>query len=245
VRRQGASDRGAAAGRGRITWEAVRWPVTLGAVFAVFVLAYTGLAARFPGLSATDVAYRALRLFVFEGGDVDPPVPWPLDVARFAAPVVAGLTAAVALAAVFREQAQLLRARSMRGHVVVCGLGERGVLLAMRFKDAGRRVACIELDESDPHVSQCRARGIPVLAGDAADPGALRRVRAHRAAVVVAVCDSDQVDAGVATVTRELHRRFGRAPLACLAHIADLELCTLSAARSRPRPGRSASRCST
>jgi voltage-gated potassium channel Kch len=227
VRRQEASDRGGVTRRSRITWETVRWPVTAAAVLVVFVLGYVGFSRRFPGLSATDVVYRTLRLFVFEGGDVEPPAPWMLDVARFAAPVVAGLTAMVALAVLFREQAQLLRARRMRDHVVVCGLGERGVLLAMRFKETGRRVACIEVDESDPHVSQCRARGIPVIVGDAGDPGSLRRVRAQRAAIVVAVCDSDQANANVATVTRELQAESGRAPLTCLAHITDLELCTL------------------
>ncbi|MCX5731001.1 MAG: hypothetical protein NTY18_06525, partial [Deltaproteobacteria bacterium] len=71
-------------------------------MLVVFALGCIGFALRYPDLSFTDVAYRMLRLFVFEGGDVEPPVPWPLDIARFAAPVVAGLTAAVALAAIFR-----------------------------------------------------------------------------------------------------------------------------------------------
>lgn len=76
-----------------------------------------------------------------------------------------------------------------------------------------------------------------MLVGDAADLGALRRVRAHRAAVVVAVCDSDQANAGAATATRELHARYGRAPLTCLAHVTDLELCILLRRAAPPTVG--------
>jgi voltage-gated potassium channel Kch len=183
------------------------------------------------GRSFADVLYLALRLFPLESGDVRPPVPWELNVARFLAPAVALSAALQALAAVFRDELQALRARFWRGHVVVCGLGEKGRLIAESFREQGERVLAVERDPSSPQVAAARARGTVVVAGDAREESVLRRVGAERARYVVAVAGDDATNARVAAQTRDLaaqHR--GHAVVTALVHVVDADLCDLLAA---------------
>jgi voltage-gated potassium channel Kch len=181
--------------------------------------------------SFADLLYLALRLFPLESGDVAPPVPWELNVARFLAPAVALSAALQALAAVFRDELQALRARFWRGHVVVCGLGEKGRLIAESFREQGERVVAVEPDPSSPHVAAARAHGIAVVAGDAREQSVLRRAGAERARYVVAVAGTDATNARIAAQTRDLVAdRRGHAVVTALVHVVDADLCDLLAA---------------
>src|SRR5918992_2595484 len=118
----------------RSLWAEYHWYVLAVLFLLALALGIAGFRRYFDAVgeerSLADVVYLALRLFPLESGDVAPPVPWELNVARFLAPAVALSAALQALAAVFSEQLQALRARLWRGHVVVCGLGEKGQLVA-------------------------------------------------------------------------------------------------------------------
>src|SRR5581483_12397700 len=92
--------------------------------------------------------YRALVLFELGGFEVDPPIPWTLEVARFLAPLLVGYALFRGIVTVFRNQLQLAGIRLLtRNHVVVAGLGEMGFRLAARFRERGFRVIVIEIDE--------------------------------------------------------------------------------------------------
>ena len=176
--------------------------------------------------SPTDLLYLAFQLFTLKSGDVAPPVHWELDVARFLAPAVALSAALIAAAAVFRGQLQSIRLRLRGADVVVCGLGNKGRLLAESFRARGDRVVAIEVDESNEHVADCRARAIPVLVGDAASPQLLRRARLDRAKILVAVCGDDETNAEIATQCLRLDRTES-SPLAAFVHVVDPKLCVL------------------
>jgi voltage-gated potassium channel Kch len=180
--------------------------------------------------SFSDVVYLALRLFPLESGDVPPPVPWELNVARFLAPAVALSAALQALAAAFSEQLQALRARLWREHVVVCGLGEKGELIAESFREQGERVVAVELDPTSSHVGAARAHGVPVVIGDAREKSVLRRARVERARYVIAVSGVDATNARVAAQARDLvAERRERTVLTALVHVVDADLCDLLA----------------
>jgi hypothetical protein len=180
--------------------------------------------------SPTDLLYLTLQLFTLKSGDTATPTPWQLDVARFLAPAVALSAALYALAAVFREQLQLLRTRFWRRHVVVCGLGRKGSLLAESFREQGDRVIAVEIDPDASHVDACRRTGIPVLIDDATETRVLRRARVHRARFLVAVCGGDAKSAQSAARGGELSGD-GRAGdvLTALVHVVDPQLCDLLA----------------
>src|SRR3712207_6580875 len=105
----------------------MRWSVLAGLTVVAVVLGYAGF-ERLPDgdeWSFWDSLHRSVQLFVLESGGVPPPVPWQLEVARFLAPAVTVAAAALALAALFREQARLLATRLPHLHpVVVAGVGD-------------------------------------------------------------------------------------------------------------------------
>lgn len=175
-----------------------------------------------------DVLYLTLQLFTLESGSVyGPAVGWELEVARLLAPGIAAIAAVKAFALVFREQLQLFRMRFVRGHVIICGLGRKGLRLARQLRAEGRRVVAIERDEGNDHIVQCRDLGVVVLPGDATDVEMLRKARLGEAACVVAVCGDDGANAEVAVHARELAQRRRNQPLQAVVHITDPQLCRL------------------
>ena len=150
---------------------------------------------------------------MLEGGQISEGTIWEFEVARFLAPVVTGYTAVQGIALLFSEQLAKLWARFARGHVVICGLGEKGSRLARGFRAEGRRVVAMDSDPGNPYLPLCRERGVTVLLGDAAGEEALRGANITAASYLFAVCGNDGVNAQVAASARALTagRRSGRA----------------------------------
>jgi hypothetical protein len=197
---------------------------------ATVVLGYLGFRAK---LSATDqpssfgdTLYLTLQLFPLQSGSVQPPVPWQLEVARLLAPLVVAATAIGAILAVFGEQLQLLSVRRMRDHVVVCGLGERGLLLAKGF-GRDHSVVAIEDDEEARGIGEAREAGVVVVVGDATDRTVLRRARIDRACYLVAVGGDDGTNAEIAVDAHELLAGTHASELTAFVHVVDPKLCAL------------------
>jgi hypothetical protein len=112
-------------------WRKHQWAVIGGAWLVIGLLGYVGFARYFAALdqsrSPGDLLYLTIQLFVLESGAVEGPIGWELELARFLAPAVAASTAVLALILLFYEQFQFFRLRAVRDHVVICGLGRRGL----------------------------------------------------------------------------------------------------------------------
>ena len=108
-----------------------RWPVigvTAAVTIALGVIGFLRQADLL-GMDRTTVeaTYLTIQLFVLEWGGEASPMPVTLEIARFAAPLVAGLAAAKAIAVVFRVELERLWVRLFgRNHVVVAGQGSTG-----------------------------------------------------------------------------------------------------------------------
>ena len=217
-------------------WRGHRWWV-IGALWAaVIVLGFWGLwlyrvkhaPPNPPQPELSDIAYETLRLFSLDVSmDVDHDKNLPLQIARFAAPLLLVLTTLQALIVLFYERWLLVRARRYRGHVVIAGYGKKGRLLAKQFLRERRRVVIIERDEDNPFLKALPGRGVPVVTGDAAEPAQLRRARVERASVLVCLMGDDRTNAQVAFAAQELAGRRPGRPLDCLVYIVDRRLCTL------------------
>jgi hypothetical protein len=222
IRRTGA--------RLRRWWSSARWPLLALLTIVALVLGHLGFREHLLAIGEpapfSRVLYLALQLFTLESGSAPPPTPWTLEIARLLAPAVTLYSAAVALGVVFREEVGRARLRTYRGHAVICGLGDRGLLLARSFRKAGMRVAAVELDRDAPGVGAARAAGAVVVVGDASDPDVLRRARVSLASVVVSVCGDDGVNAAVASVVQRLAPDRAD-PIRVFAHIADSGLRAL------------------
>lgn len=183
-------------------WQAHAWVIVLIGFVITFILGLIGFSdyarSNDSGWSISTRVYLAVKLFTLEAGDVAGAVPLSLEIARWAAPVVVAGAAISTATALLRRQAWGWAARRYSDHVVVVGLGERGLRTATRVVKDGRRVVVIEADADNPHVVQARRLGIPVLIGDGADQNRLSAARLDRARRMVVLVGSTDQAAGVA-----------------------------------------------
>ena len=215
--------------RARRIWRDMEWPLLGTLALLVIILGCIGFAQHVDAAgeerSLFDLLYVTLQLFVLESGSVTGAVPWPLQIARWLAPAVAVYAAAQALLVLFRQQIDSLRLPRIRNHIVICGLGRRGLLLARRLLKQGERVVAIERDEASGAIEQCRERGAIVVLGDATDRERLRQAGILRAKYIVSVCKNDADNAEVTAHVQKLVRERKGRPLTCLVHITDPQLC--------------------
>ena len=209
-------------------WATARWPV-IGTLFlAALVLGWIGFdlnsrALGEPG-SFLDNLYRTLQLFIIHSGAVAQPVPWQLEVARFLAPAVAAGATLSALATLLGEQLAAARVRFYANHVVVCGLGRLGSLLARTLREAGYQVVAVESDTENGAIARCREVGIVVLVGDGTDPVVLRKAGVRRAGYLFAVAGDDGRNSDIAIAAAGLAGVRSGSPLTCFVHVMDDKL---------------------
>ena len=209
-------------------WAAVRWLVIAGLLATALVLGCIGFdlnsrALGEPG-SFLDNLYRTLQLLIIHSGAVAQPVPWQLEFARFLAPAVAAGATLSALATLLGEQLAAARVRFYSKHVVVCGLGRLGSLLARTLREAGYQVVAIESDTENGAIARCREVGIVVLVGDGTDPAVLRKAGARRAGYLFAVAGDDGRNSDIAIAAAGLAGVRGGSPLTCFVHVMDDKL---------------------
>lgn len=212
-------------------WKDHQWKVIGGIALLAFVLGYIGFNKHFIAVGETrspwDILYRTIQLLVLESGAVSGPVSWELELARLLLPAIAAYAAVRALIVIFWEQLQLLRVRFIKDHIVICGLGRKGLLLAKRFREQGYRVVVIEVDKENDLLARCRDEGSIILIGDAKDQKQLHKARVNRAKYLISVCGDDGVDTEVAVHARALVRNREGKVLTCTVHIVDPQLCHL------------------
>jgi hypothetical protein len=177
--------------------------------------------------STLDILYRTIQLATLESGSISGPISWELEIARWMVPFLTAYTAVLAVATLFRRQVQMMKLYFLRDHVVICGLGQMGSLLARGFRQRGDEVVVIECDEDNPHVEICREYGGIVLIGDVVEPTLLLKAGVHRARHIVSVCGDDGVNAEVAVAARSLVDRRRRGVLTCSIHLVSPQLFEL------------------
>lgn len=212
-------------------WQEYQWFVLGGLWLAAGCLGYIGFSKYFAALGEPrppgTLLYLTLQLFVLESGAVAGSLSWELEAARLLAPTVAAYTAVQALALLFYEQVHLLRLRFVRNHIVICGLGHKGLLLAQGFQASGHQVVVIDLNEDNSLIDQCRELGAIVLIGDATRPDLLSQSRIHLARHAFALTGDDGVNAEIAVCAHELVAQRRGPALTCIVHIVDPQLCDL------------------
>lgn len=203
------------------------------AALVAYVLGVIGYRAFLPGRRPTEWLYRSLQLFIIfvdpTGAPSPTQLPIALDVARFLAPMAAAAASIRAVLGLFGQRATRAWVRYfVRDHVVVAGLGPLGARLAAAFHDAGHRVVGIEAGGNEGAVSDSKAAGVLVLAGDATDRDLLRRAGVAGARYLVVASEDDAWNADVALSARDVvaHRRWG---LPCFVHVGATGLSGLLA----------------
>jgi len=215
----------------QIPWREFRWIVLGGLWLSILLLGYAGFSKYFSAhnipATSMDLIYATIQLVVLESGNLTSPLPLEVEIARFALPTLAAVTAVTTLAIIFLEQARQVRLRFIRNHIVICGFGRMGSLLANSFIDRGDSVVVIEFDDGNPLIEQVKARGAIVLSGTATDSIVLSRAGIQRASSLIAVCGDDRVNAEIAIRAQQVVKTRRRKPLNCYIHIVDPQLYEL------------------
>jgi voltage-gated potassium channel Kch len=96
------------------------------------------------------------------------------------------------------------RAVPRSDHVVVVGLGEVGLRLALLLRACGIPVVALDDREDGENVGHARESGLPVVVGRGADPSLLRRLSLDRAIALAAVTNDDLQNIAVTLAARAI-----------------------------------------
>ena len=192
-----------------------------------FSLGIIGFRTCSPGLSLDTVVYRTVQLFYWGyspwDATIELPLPWTLAIARWLAPVVLfGALFGVALS-FFHKQWVILKARSRRGHTIVCGGGEKGGVLAASLREHGRAVVILDRDQR--RVDLLTEKGFLAVHGDATENEALLRAGIMHASRLVALTGDDHDNLAIAVAAAQAVE--GTCGLSIFLHSADSSLCDL------------------
>lgn len=96
------------------------------------------------------------------------------------------------------------RARHLRNHVIVVGLGSFGSRVVADLRSAGYDVAVIERDENNRYLSTAADLDVPVIFGDATLRQTLEAARVEHARAVAVLTQDDMVNIETGIVLREM-----------------------------------------
>lgn len=206
-----------------------RWPLIFALGIATVLLSwwgYYGPGGENPHLHPIDWVASTVGLFKITFKL--PTEPWALNVARYTGAIFTLSALAKVWTRLCREQVRRFRLRRWRRHVVVCGMGRKGLRLAQAFRQLGHRVAVMETAPKDDDLRGCQRAGILVEPGDATKDDTLATARVEHARFVFAVCRDDATNLDIAMETLARFRKSKAAgPLDCYVHLFNLPLRVL------------------
>lgn len=129
--------------------------------------------------------------------------PWQLVIAQFLLPLSALAGGIKLVLQNLRRDMRVALARSARGHVIVCGLGDTGRQVVESLRNEGEHAVAITLDNDSPNALACEARGVAILKGDAVQPNMLKLAGLAHAKALVLACGSDGTNIEIGLRARE------------------------------------------
>jgi len=106
------------------------------------------------------------------------------------------------------------RVTGLSGHVIVIGLGAVGMQVVRRLVADGADTVVVEMSDSNRHLGQARALGVPVVIADATQPQTLESVSLASASAVAVLTSDDlaNLETGLA-VRDQLGARWASTPV--------------------------------
>ena len=215
----------------QMVWNDIEWPVVILLGLASLTLGTIGF-LQYPSqgegqLSFWDSLYESLQLFFLHGNfRQGVTLSIFLQIARFLSPVLAAFVLLRTFMVVFKEQLELFRLVRITNHFVICGLGQKGLLLTKDLRKTNRQVVIIERDSNNPYLKVCRELGAFTIIGDARDDEILLKAGVQQACHLIAVCGEDETNVDIAGKAETLARRKPGRLLSSTLHITDSYLWT-------------------
>jgi voltage-gated potassium channel Kch len=187
--------------------------------FVLVVVAGSTAAYMAAGWSFNDAIYMVvLTVYTVGYGEVRP-INTPFLHAVTMATMVLGctgmilVTGALVQAFTLSEIRQLMGASRVKseidklsGHVIICGYGRIGVMLASTLRAGGSAFVVVERDEAK--LAAAREAGCLTLHGDATDEDALRAAGIARAGILATVLPNDAANVFITLSARSLNPRL-------------------------------------
>ncbi len=96
------------------------------------------------------------------------------------------------------------KAKKMKNHIVLCGLGRVGYRTFLELEKFGEAVAVIEKDEHSQFVAALLRKKVPVIVADVRNDDSLVRAGVENAKAVIACTNDDLVNLEIALDAREM-----------------------------------------
>jgi voltage-gated potassium channel len=189
-----------------------------GVVYMVAVIAAATVAYVFNGWSVNDAFYFVIiSVFTVGYGELHPVVGVLRPITEIT--IVLGWLGITFLAAAFvqfitiAQIQQLLGTKRMQtqidkmaNHVIICGYGRIGQMLADELRAGGSDFVILELNEA--RFAESVARGYPSWKGDAADEEVLKAVGVARARALATVVPNDAANVFITLSARNLNKKL-------------------------------------
>ena len=172
-----------------------------------------GSSKEIDGLDFIAACYQVYTQLFFEHVS-SLPDDWVLRVMYFTVPIVGAFIVAEGLLKVglslldFRNHQRAwirIMAQTYRDHIILVGLGHVGYRVLEELLARGRQVIVVEARDDGPFVEEARARGVPLVIGDARRESLIRELGLDHAACVVACTDDDLVNLEVGLDARQVN----------------------------------------
>ncbi len=170
-------------------------PIVISIIAAILGLISFNLV--FPDYPFFRKLYLTFQLFTMESGDYfynngpQPKIVTLLfNLARYLAVAALVITIVLAILSVLRYKYFLSKVRIMKGHTILCGLGELGEAIALNFKDK-KNLVVIEKNACNENLAGLRKAGVTIIEANALDKTVLEKVGLAHAKSLAAVAGDD------------------------------------------------------
>ena len=178
--------------------------------------------------SILDRIYLSLQLISMNSGAVEGSVNWALEIARYLVPALTIFTAFQAIINLFQEQTQWWHLWFTRNHIIVCGLGRKGIFLVDDLLLKGFQLVVIEKRISLAAANEYRRKGVVLIEGDATDVESLQKARLFRASHLICLLGDDQQNLRIALQAYHLvQEQEIKGVLTCIIHLISEDLFDL------------------
>ncbi|MBN1618231.1 NAD-binding protein [Candidatus Dojkabacteria bacterium] len=165
------------------------------------------------------ILYNSISLFNFSGDFDYEPIPIELEISRWLSPAVSIYAVLWGIARLFGEQIDSFRIKFLSNHVIICGLGNKGIRLAKDYRSKGKKVVVIETDPNNPNLSLCKDYKIFIIIGNASEDNILLKSGIKRASHIIVVCNNDITNASVFLKIKSLVKSKHLREIRCSVHI--------------------------
>jgi len=157
------------------------WALGISLVFLIGVMRFP---REYPGIGHLEAFYHTLRLFILENDlPTFPRSPLLIGITFFA-PLLA-VSALGTIVTYLVRISPVIRTRWQCGHILVCGLGRTGQLLAETFRAQGARVVGVDIGSLDAIAEWSMESAVPVIFGDFLSRSVLIRAGGRGARIIV------------------------------------------------------------